>query len=101
MPRIPDSDPRVTGKREDHHDRPGHGPGNPQRQLGRTIHTALSAEQRDATSGLGLGLYISKQIIEAHHGTIRVASEEGKEPAFIIELPTFRKWTIRATLRGC
>lgn len=38
-------------------------------------------------SGLGLGLYISKQMVEAHHGKIRVDSEMGKGSTFTVELP--------------
>lgn len=37
--------------------------------------------------GLGLGLYISRQIATAHGGTIRVQSELGKGTTFILELP--------------
>ena len=37
--------------------------------------------------GLGLGLYISRQIVEAHGGTIRVESEPGKGASFIVDLP--------------
>lgn len=37
--------------------------------------------------GLGLGLYITRQIVEAHGGTIRVESETGKGAAFIVEIP--------------
>lgn len=37
--------------------------------------------------GLGLGLYISRQIATAHGGTIEVQSEIGKGTTFIVELP--------------
>jgi signal transduction histidine kinase len=38
--------------------------------------------------GLGVGLYISKQIVEAHEGTIDVKSEKNKGSAFRVVLPT-------------
>ncbi len=38
-------------------------------------------------SGLGLGLYISREIVRAHNGTIRVESEPGKGSVFTVELP--------------
>ena len=37
--------------------------------------------------GLGLGLYICRQIVEAHGGLIRVESEPGKGSTFVVELP--------------
>jgi signal transduction histidine kinase len=37
--------------------------------------------------GLGLGLYISRQIIDAHQGTIRVDSRPGQGTTFTVELP--------------
>ena len=37
--------------------------------------------------GLGLGLYITRQVVEAHGGTIRVASNAGAGSTFSVELP--------------
>jgi PAS domain S-box-containing protein len=39
-------------------------------------------------SGMGLGLYIAKQIVEAHRGLIFVESEVGVGSRFLVELPT-------------
>lgn len=38
-------------------------------------------------SGLGLGLYISKQIVELHKGSIHVESKIGNGSTFVVELP--------------
>ena len=40
--------------------------------------------------GLGLGLYISRQIVQAHGGTIAVSSDPGAGSTFAIELPLDR-----------
>jgi PAS domain S-box-containing protein len=41
----------------------------------------------DQYSGLGLGLYIAKTIVDSHGGLIRVASAPGQGSMFIVELP--------------
>jgi signal transduction histidine kinase len=42
--------------------------------------------------GTGLGLFVAKQMIEAHHGTIRAESEgEGKGSTFVVELEPWGK----------
>lgn len=43
----------------------------------------------DDKTGWGLGLFLAKNIVEAHHGTIAVDSEAGKGTSFIVELPKY------------
>ena len=45
------------------------------------------SETSQAVGGLGLGLFITKQIIDAHGGTIKVESQVGLGSTFIVELP--------------
>lgn len=43
--------------------------------------------QDDSTAGLGLGLYITRQLVEAHGGTISVQSQPGQGSDFSVTLP--------------
>lgn len=45
------------------------------------------AVRGSAFSGLGLGLFISKQIVKAHKGEINVYSQEGLGATFTVDLP--------------
>jgi PAS domain S-box-containing protein len=45
------------------------------------------AVSKDKVSGLGLGLYIGRCVVEAHGGSIRVESELGRGATFTVELP--------------
>jgi signal transduction histidine kinase len=63
------------------------GPGIEPDQQGRIFERFGRATSSRNITGLGLGLFISQQIIEAHGGKIRVQSELGKGTKFIIHLP--------------
>jgi two-component system CheB/CheR fusion protein len=47
----------------------------------------VARDNRGSRSGLGLGLFICKQLVEQHGGTIGVASELGKSSVFSVRLP--------------
>lgn len=63
------------------------GLGIPQDKLAKIFERFERAVDPQEISGLGLGLYISRTIIEALHGTITVDSELGKGSTFTIKIP--------------
>src|SRR5215470_9823689 len=67
-----------------------YGPGISEKDLERIFNRfyQISADDhRKKLTGLGLGLYIAKGIIEQHGGEITARSEVGKGSTFIIRLP--------------
>lgn len=55
----------------------------------RIFHKFERAVSARNISGLGLGLFISKQIADAHHGEISVFSQIGQGSRFEVSLPVF------------
>jgi two-component system CheB/CheR fusion protein len=65
-----------------------HGSGIAAADLPNVFSRFFQVEREPGTrSGLGLGLYISRQIVEAHGGSIEVSSHPGQGATFTIRLP--------------
>lgn len=66
-----------------------HGPGIPEEELPRIFDPFYRGKRaiEDQVHGTGLGLSLVKRIVEAHHGTISVRSEEGKGTEFVVRIP--------------
>lgn len=62
------------------------GPGIPDTLKTRVFEPYFTTKPKGM--GTGIGLDISKNIIEKHKGTIRIESEEGQGATFIIEIPS-------------
>lgn len=63
------------------------GPGIKEEDRGRIFQRFERAISSNEVSGLGLGLYISRQIMEQHQGRLDVLSAPGPGSTFIVELP--------------
>lgn len=63
------------------------GIGIPEEHLKRIFDRFERAIPASEVSGLGLGLYITKKIVNAHHGDVWVTSEPDKGSTFTIRLP--------------
>lgn len=55
------------------------------------FYTTKSGPDSSGKGGTGLGLSLCRDIIEAHHGRIRVDSTVGKGTAFTLKLPVVQK----------
>ena len=65
------------------------GPGIPKQDISRVFNkfVQLSTNGSKNKNGLGLGLAISKEVVEAHGGAISVESELGKGSKFFFRIP--------------
>jgi PAS domain S-box-containing protein len=65
-----------------------YGLGIPKKNLSQLFERFYRVEKTSKQfSGLGIGLYISMEIISRHGGTIKVESEEGKGSSFLVTIP--------------
>ncbi len=62
------------------------GPGIKRTDVGHLFEAYFSTKGSDGT---GMGLFLSRQVIKAHGGSIDVKSEEGKGTEFVIRLPKY------------
>lgn len=68
-----------------------HGIGISAEQQARIFERFERAVPEEHYGGFGLGLWIVRQITEAHHGTVRVESQLGEGSTFLVELPLRRQ----------
>ena len=67
-----------------------HGIGIPSSVIGHLFSKFYrSHRSRQTVAGTGLGLYISKAIVESHGGSIGVSSTEGQGSAFTFQIPIY------------
>lgn len=67
------------------------GPGIPASLHEKIFERFERGRTSENVSGLGLGLFISRRLVEAHGGRIHVESEIGKGATFFVELPCLKR----------
>ena len=66
------------------------GPGIARDRQEKIFHRFETAAAPDGAGGLGLGLYIAREIVRAHGGTLEVESDAGQDALFVVRLPLGR-----------
>jgi signal transduction histidine kinase len=56
-----------------------------------TLFEPLAARRMQKSRGLGLGLFITRELVRVHGGSIDVCSDESKGTTFIVLLPRRRR----------
>lgn len=72
------------------------GIGIPPKDLDRVFERFQRIAPAEKYPGLGLGLFITKQMIEAHGGTVYVTSALGKGSTFVITVPRMSQQVVKA-----
>ena len=72
------------------------GGGIPKDRQAQIFNRFERGEQGASISGLGLGLYIARQIVTSHLGEIEVSSEPGQGASFTVKLPRHRPIAVTA-----
>ena len=67
------------------------GPGISDDGKARIFEVFQREEETAHLPGLGLGLFITKQIAESHGGTVSVESEHGHGATFLLQVPLARE----------
>jgi signal transduction histidine kinase len=67
-----------------------HGPGIPPEEIEQLFHrfSRTAKARRSGVRGLGVGLYIARELVVAHHGRIWVDSTPGETTIFHVALPS-------------
>jgi len=103
MDHAPDSKTiEVTVKQSDGHAEVAvrdHGPGVSAEGI-RTMFDAYTRLGHPHRAGLGLGLYVAREIVTAHEGEIEARSRVGKGTVLTVRLPVADGTTRRARGRG-
>jgi signal transduction histidine kinase len=76
------------------------GPGIPPDRLDRIFERFERGRDPRTAGGLGLGLYITRQIVESHGGTIRAESTPGRGATFVVRLPGVEAGSVAAASDG-
>ncbi len=72
-----------------------HGIGIAPKDLRRIFNRFERAVPTQNYGGLGLGLFLAREIVEAHGGSIRVSSLPGEGTEFVVELPTHARIAVQ------
>ncbi len=85
--KFSDEGPIVVAANDDEITVTDEGVGIPEERIADAFSGPAPDAQKSGPSGTGLGLYLTRRLIEAHGGTISVESREGQGSKFTIKLP--------------